>query len=187
MITREAVNQAIDYILRHSGDTVTLEDVAGYCHFSKYYLSRMFKEQTGESIYGFIRRVKLEQSAFRLKTEQERRITEIGADYGYSSSNYSGVFVSNENVESMIQSGMLIFMISFFFSGVNSITSFYFTATGRAFQSAVISSSRGLVVLLACIFLLPAMFGMTGVWLAAPVTEVVTLGLTAYFLWKEGE
>ena len=78
--------------------------------------------------------------------------------------------------------GMVIFMASFFFSGINSITSFYFTATGRAFPSAVISFSRGMVVLLACIFALPALFGMTGVWLAAPVTEAVTMGITAGFL-----
>lgn len=88
----------------------------------------------------------------------------------------------NERVEGMIQSGMLIFMTSFFFSGVNAITSFYYTATGRAFESAVISASRGLVVLLACIFTLPFLFGMTGVWLAAPVTEGITLGITLYFL-----
>ena len=92
MITNESVNQAIDYILRHMEEDVTLDDVAEYCHFSKYYFSRLFKEQTGESVYAFIRRLRLEQSAFRLKTEQERRITEIGADYGYSSSNFSSAF-----------------------------------------------------------------------------------------------
>ncbi len=95
---------------------------------------------------------------------------------------YSGIFVQNENVEEMVRSGMLIFMLSFFFSGVNSITSFYFTATGRAFESAVISALRGLIVLLICIFTLPYLFGMTGVWMAAPVTEAVTLGVTVSFL-----
>lgn len=95
---------------------------------------------------------------------------------------YSRVFVQNKNVEEMIRSGMLIFMTSFFFSGVNAITSFYFTATGHAFESAVISASHGLVVLLACIFTLPFLFGMTVVWLAAPVTEGITLGITVFFL-----
>ncbi len=95
---------------------------------------------------------------------------------------YSGIFVRSGRVAGMIRAGMLIFMTSFFFSGVNAVTSFYFTATGHAFQSAVISASRGFVVLLACIFTLPYWLGMTGVWLAAPVTEVVTLGLTVYFL-----
>lgn len=95
---------------------------------------------------------------------------------------YSGIFVQNEQVQAMAESGIIIFMFSFFFSGVNAITSFYFTAIGKAFESAVISGSRGLAVLLICIFALPALLGMTGVWLAAPVTELVTLGITAVFL-----
>jgi len=99
---------------------------------------------------------------------------------------YGGMFVRSENVREMVRAGMAIFMVSFFFSGINSITSFYFTATGRAFESAVISFSRGLVVLLVCIFMLPALFGITGVWLAAPVTEAVTLGITAVFLYRDG-
>lgn len=92
MITSEAVNQAIDYILGHIEEELRLEDVAERCHFSKYYFCRLFKAQTGESVYAFIRRVRLEQSAFRLKVERGRPITEIGADYGYSSSNYSSAF-----------------------------------------------------------------------------------------------
>ncbi len=91
MITNESINRAIDYILQHIED-VTLEEAAEYCHFSKYYFCRLFKAQTGESVHGFIKRVRLEQSAFRLKTEQDRLITEISADYGYSSSNYSTAF-----------------------------------------------------------------------------------------------
>ncbi len=95
---------------------------------------------------------------------------------------YSEVFVKNDTVAGMIRSGMLIFMTSFFLSGINAVTSFYFTATGHAFQSAVISASRGFLVLLVCIFTLPYLFGMTGVWLAAPVTEAVTFGITVFFL-----
>ncbi len=98
---------------------------------------------------------------------------------------YSGVFVKSEHVRDMIQDGMLIFLTSFFFMGINAITSFYFTAAGKAFESAVISCSRGLVVLLICIFTLPYLFGMTGVWMAAPVTEGVTFVLTVIFLYRE--
>ena len=77
---------------------------------------------------------------------------------------------------------MMIFMVSFFFSGINAITSFYFTSIGKALESAVISLSRGLVVLLVCIFVLPAYLGMTGVWLAAPVTEIITIIISAFFV-----
>lgn len=92
LITNPVIHEAIDYILCHAEEELTLDDVAGHCHFSKYYFGRLFKEQTGESVYAYIKRVKIEQSAFRLKVEKERRITEIGADYGYSASNYSSAF-----------------------------------------------------------------------------------------------
>lgn len=98
---------------------------------------------------------------------------------------YSGLFVKSTAVQDMVKYGMAFFMTSFFFSGINAITSFYFTSIGRAFESAVISSARGLVILLICILVLPVYLGMTGVWLAAPVTEGVTFLICIYFLKKE--
>lgn len=97
MITNEVVNQAINYIMEHIGEEISIEDVADYCHFSKYYFSRIFKEETGESIYAFVKRVKLEQSAFRLKVEREKSITDIGFDYGYCPPNYSAAFKQHHN------------------------------------------------------------------------------------------
>ncbi len=97
---------------------------------------------------------------------------------------YSQLFVKNENVTNMVYAGIRIFAISFLFSGVNTITSMYFTSIGKAKESAVISSSRGLVILLICIFTFPVLFGITGVWLVGPLTEGITILLTAYFIVK---
>lgn len=91
-ITNVVINQAIDYILEHINEDISLEAVAEHCHFSMYYFSRMFKLETGESVYAFIKRMKLEQSAFRLKIEPHRTVTDIGLDFGYSASNYSSAF-----------------------------------------------------------------------------------------------
>lgn len=91
-IENQIINAAIDFILSHLEVSICVDDVAKVCGFSKFYLNRLFKEQTGESIYEFIKRLKVEQSAFRLKVEKERSITEIGSDYGYSPSNYATVF-----------------------------------------------------------------------------------------------
>lgn len=98
MIRNELVNQSIDYILQHLDEEISIEDVANYCHFSKYYFSRIFKEETGESIYAFIKRLKMEQSAIDIKLEKDRSITDIGLDYGYSSSNYSSAFKKHHSV-----------------------------------------------------------------------------------------
>lgn len=92
MNKNEIINNAITYILKHIEEELTIEQVAEHCHFSKYYFSRIFKEETGESVYAFIKRIKMEQSAFRLKVEPGRSVTDIGFDYGYCPSNYSQAF-----------------------------------------------------------------------------------------------
>jgi AraC family transcriptional regulator len=93
MIKNELVSRSIDYIMEHLEEEISIEDVADYCHFSKYYFSRMFKAETGESIYSFIKRLKMEQSAINLKLEKDKSVTEIGFDYGYSSSNFYAFFI----------------------------------------------------------------------------------------------
>lgn len=98
MIRNELINQSIDYILKHLDEEISIEDVAGHCNYSKYHFSRMFKEETGESIYAFIKRLKMEQSAINIKVEKDKTITDIGLDYGYSSSNYSSAFKKHLNV-----------------------------------------------------------------------------------------
>lgn len=104
---------------------------------------------------------------------------------GFSSSLYSRIFVDDMAVQQMIKSGILIFMWSYILCGLNAIASFYFTSIGKAKESAVISSARGLVILLAAIFVLPAILGMNGVWLASPATEILTLVITLFYLKKD--
>lgn len=106
---------------------------------------------------------------------------------GFGSGWYSRIFVSDAEVQQMIKSGILIFMWSYILCGLNAIASFYFTSIGKAKESAVISSARGLVILIAAIFVLPAILGMNGVWLASPTTEILTLAITFFYLKKDRE
>jgi len=100
---------------------------------------------------------------------------------------YSSLFVKSAVVEQMVHSGVIIYAVSFLFSGINTISSFYFTSIGKAKESAIISSARGLVILLICIFTLPSLFGMTGVWLVSPITEFLTLILSLFLIGKESK
>lgn len=98
MITNEVVNKGIDYILNHLNDDITVDEVAAHCHFSKFYFSRIFKLETGESVYGFIKRLKVERSAISLRLEPDSKIIDIGYKYGYSPSNYSAVFKQHHHM-----------------------------------------------------------------------------------------
>jgi putative MATE family efflux protein len=100
---------------------------------------------------------------------------------------YSSLFIKSDAVEQLVHSGVIIYAVSFLFSGINTISSFYFTSIGKAKESAIISSARGLVILLICIFTLPPLFAMMGIWLVAPITEVLTLFLTLFFIGKENK
>lgn len=104
---------------------------------------------------------------------------------GFGSGWYSRFFVDDVAVQQMIKSGILIFMWDFVLCGLNAIASFYFTSIGKAKESAVISTARGLVILLASIFVLPAILGMNGVWLSSPATEILTLAITLFYLKKD--
>lgn len=92
------IDKAITYIFDHLDEEITVDDVARHCCYSKYHLMRMFKENTDEALYQFIKRVRLERSAWRLKVEKEKSISEIGIDYGYSSSNFATAFKKHLNV-----------------------------------------------------------------------------------------
>ena len=87
---------------------------------------------------------------------------------------YAGMFGCSGQVADMVLSGFRFFVVTFLFMGYDVINSMYFTSCGDARSSAIISSLRGIVLLLAFTFILPAIFGMNGVWMAAPCTETLT-------------
>ena len=97
-IRSAVINQAISYIFAHIDEEISVDDVAKHCAYSKYHLMRLFKEDTDEALYQFIKRVRIERSAWRLKVEKERSITEIGIDYGYSASNFATAFKKHLNI-----------------------------------------------------------------------------------------
>lgn len=100
---------------------------------------------------------------------------------------YAATFVREDEIRKMITSGILFFFPEFILMGFNVICSMYFTACNKAMESAVIASLRGIVILLILTFVFPAIWGLTGVWLVSPVTEVLTLIVTTIFILKDGQ
>ena len=80
--------------------------------------------------------------------------------------------------------GMRIFFISSIFAGANIITSTFFASTANPRPAHVFSLLRGVLLILPMAFILSSLFGMTGVWLALPITEatvfLLAVGLFVY-------
>ena len=97
---------------------------------------------------------------------------------------YAGMFGCSEHVADMVSAGFRIYAVTFLLMGYDVINSMYFTSCGDALSSALISSLRGIILLLGFTFLFSALWGMTGVWLAAPATEVLTTMVSAWLITK---
>lgn len=79
-------------------------------------------------------------------------------------------------------SGIKIYFIAFIFMGLNTVIISFYQATLKAKEAFVLSTLRGFVLIVAGLFILTPIFGMTGVWLVVPITEIITFILCSLSL-----
>ena len=85
----------------------------------------------------------------------------------------------------MTRHGFRIYCLAYLINGFNIFASSFFTALSNGVVSAAISFLRTLVFQIAMLLLLPAIFGMDGIWCAVGVAELLTLCITVTFLIKQ--
>mgnify|MGYP004669412043 CR=1 FL=1 len=94
------------------------------------------------------------------------------------------IFVSyNKELTSLTTLALRLYSISFIFSGVNIISSSFFTGLNNGFVSGAISFLRSFVFQVAMIFIIPLIF-KDGIWLAVVAAEVLGVIVSVYFLKK---
>lgn len=72
-----------------------------------------------------------------------------------------------------------VYMASFLICGFNMFTSAWFTALNNGLVSAVAAFVRTFIFELICVFVLPLIWGVEGIWLSVNVAEVLALILSA--------
>ena len=80
-----------------------------------------------------------------------------------------------------------LYMISFFIAGFNLFISAWFTGLNNGKVSAVVSFVRNLVFELGFVFLLPAILGSNGIWLAVDAADLccLVLGVTLILAYRK--
>ncbi len=73
-----------DYIEAHLDEDLSLEGIADSLHYSKFYMARMFAQETGDTIGKYIQRRRLELAAKQL-VETNIPIVEIACEAHYNS------------------------------------------------------------------------------------------------------
>jgi AraC family transcriptional regulator len=80
--TREALERCLNYIERNIYDKISLDDISVYTGISKYYLHRMFRSLTGETIMDYVQSRKLTASINEL-LDTKMRIIDLAFEYGF--------------------------------------------------------------------------------------------------------
>lgn len=80
--------------------------------------------------------------------------------------------------------GMKIYFVSLFFSGINIVAASFLSSADRPRQAFVVSILRGFLLIIPVAWLLATLAGLTGIWMAVPVTEGIVCVLATIFLFR---
>ncbi len=78
----KAINRAVDYLNRHSSEPIDLETLAKTANISTFHFHRIFRSFMGENVGEYIRRLRLENAAQRLRTTS-LNLKDIAENAGY--------------------------------------------------------------------------------------------------------
>lgn len=80
------VNRAIDHVLAHLDQPLSLEVVAKVAAFSPFHFHRVFKALTGETLAAFVKRARLERALSRMTHQPDLSLTRVAIECGFASS-----------------------------------------------------------------------------------------------------
>ena len=90
---------------------------------------------------------------------------------------------NNPELQQIAVSGLRLYFTSSAFAGCNIILAIYFTSIERPLPAHILSILRGLIIIIPMAFVLSAIWHMTGIWLAYPITELLAAVL-GYCIYK---
>ena len=80
----DAFNRALDYVAKNYMDDVTLDSLAAYVGFSRYTLSRMFRQHTGETFTQYLSKRRVDM-AMELLAGTRMPVTQVALQCGFNS------------------------------------------------------------------------------------------------------
>ena len=101
------------------------------------------------------------------------------------SSGLAQLFVGYDaSLTALTTKAIRIYMLCFLICGWSMFVSALFTAMQNGVVSAVAAFARSLVFELAAVWVLPALFGIDGIWWSVNVAEALTLILCTFLVWR---
>ncbi len=91
-------------------------------------------------------------------------------------------FTTDEELTNIAAHGLRIMLSAFFIVGFQAVATNFFQCIGMAAKSIFLSLTRQCLLLIPCLFILPRIWNLDGVWMAQPVSDILSAILTAVFL-----
>ncbi|WP_100406876.1 AraC family transcriptional regulator [Bacillus solitudinis] len=89
----KTVQKLIAFIEEHFRENLTLQDIEDGLHLSKYYLSKIFKEVTGFTIFNYFYQKRVNQAKIEFLLSENNSVTDVGYRLGFKHpSHFSKVF-----------------------------------------------------------------------------------------------
>lgn len=95
------------------------------------------------------------------------------------------IFTREKALLDIASFGLRINTIMFPIIGFQIISSVYFQAVGKPKLSLFISLSRQIIILIPCIIVMSRLFGLTGIWFAAPTSDFISTVITFVLIKRE--
>ncbi len=83
----DIVYKVIQFVKANFDKKISLEDVAAHVHLSRSYVSSLFKEEMGESLFAYINRVRIDKSKALLLSDKVS-LADVGAMCGFEEQSY---------------------------------------------------------------------------------------------------
>lgn len=95
------------------------------------------------------------------------------------------LFNGNAELVRLGSTGLKTFLAMLPLIGVQLIGANYFQAVGKAKYAIVFNLLRQIILLIPMVYILPNFFGLMGIWLAGPISDLVASVVTAWFVARE--
>ncbi len=76
-------DRVFDYIDKHLGENLSVEQLSQVANFSKYHFHRQFSEYTGISVFRYVQLMRLRRASYRLAFNHLDRIIDIALEAGF--------------------------------------------------------------------------------------------------------
>lgn len=145
-----------------------------------YGIAPMLSYYDGEENYGKLKKL----VSTSLKVIAVISLVTVAASFAATKPLVS-IFARPDNpVYDLAVTGNRICTLALFFIGFNIFASGMFTALSNGIVSAILAFSRSFVFMLITMLILPAVLGVTGIWLATPVAETMAIVLSVFMFVK---